>query len=240
MKGLLSAEFRKLRTTRSTWGLLAGMAAMVAVGVYSTVQESSAAELRKPLHEQQIILVLTYTRLFVLVLGVKAITDEFRHGTIIPTLLATPQRGRVVAAKVLTAATVGLAFTAVAAAVAVGLAFVLISAQGFDPNVTPADGRALAGLTLAGALWAALGVGIGAAIRHQVAAIVGPLFWLMFVEEMVASRLGRWASYLPTQAGFGLVSPSVRAGYFAAAVLAAWTALAWIVGTVEIRRRDIS
>lgn len=240
MKSLVIGELRKLRTTRSTWGLLAGMVAMVALGTYTTVSESTATELRDPLHEQQLMLILIYTRLFVLVLGVKAITDEFRHGTIIPTLLSTPQRGRVVAAKVLTVAVVGLAFTAVAAAVVAGLAFVLISAQGLDPNVTLADGRALAGLILAGALWAALGVGIGAAVRHQVAAIVGPVFWLMFVEDMVATRIGRWASYLPTQAGFGLVSPNVRAGYVAAAVLAAWTALAWAIGTVEIRRRDIS
>jgi ABC-2 type transport system permease protein len=240
MKRLVIAELKKLRTTRSTWGLLAGMVAMVALGVYTTVSESSAAELRKPLHDQQLMLVLIYTRLFVLVLGVKAITDEFRHGTIIPTLLATPQRGRVVAAKVLTVALAGLAFTVVAEAVTAGLAWALMSTEGVDPTVTLADGRAFAGLAVAGALWAAIGVGIGAAVRHQVAAIVGPVFWLMFVEDMVASRLGHWASYLPAQAGFGLVSPSVRAGYVPAMVLAAWAAVAWTFGTVEMRRRDIS
>lgn len=240
MKSLVIAELKKLRTTRSTWGLLAGMVAMVALGVYTTLSESSAAELRQPLHDQQLMLVLIHTRLFVLVIGVRTITDEFRHGTIIPTLLATPQRGRVVAAKVLTAALAGLAFSVVAEAVAAGLAWVLMSAEGVDPNVTSADTRALLGLAVAGALWAAIGVGVGAVVRHQVAAIVGPVFWLMFVEEMVASRLGHWASYLPAQAGFGLVSSSVRAGYVPAMVLAAWVAVVWTFGTLEMRRRDIS
>ena len=240
MRSLVTAELRKLRTTRSTWGLLAGMVAMVALGVYTTVSESSPAELRKPLHEQQLMLVLLYTRLFVLVLGVKVVTDEFRHGTIVPTLLATPQRGKLVAAKVLTVALAGLAFTVIAEAVTTGLAWALMSTEGVDPTITPADARALLGLAGAGALWAAIGAGIGAAVRHQVASIVGPVFWLVFVEEMVASRLGDWASYLPAQAGFGLMSPSVRAGYVPAMVLAAWAVAAWTFGTVEMRRRDIS
>jgi hypothetical protein len=74
MRDLMIAELKKLRTTRSTWGLLAGMLAMVVLGVATTVSESSSALLRKPLHEQQMMLVLIYTRLFVLVLGVKAVT----------------------------------------------------------------------------------------------------------------------------------------------------------------------
>ena len=239
MKSLVISELKKLRTTRSTWGLLSGMVAMVALGVYTTMTESSAAELRAPLHDQPLMLALVYTRLFVLVLGVKAITDEFRHGTIVPTLLATPQRGRVVAAKVLTLALAGLVFTLVAEAVAVGLAWALMSTEGVDPIVRVADARAFTGLAVAGALWAAIGVGIGAAVRHQVAAIVGPVFWLLVVEEMAASRLGHWAGYLPAQAGFGLVSPGVRAVYVPALVLAAWAAVAWTFGTVAMRRRDI-
>jgi ABC-2 type transport system permease protein len=240
MRDLMIAELKKLRTTRSTWGLLAGMLAMVVLGVATTVSESSSALLRKPLHEQQMMLVLIYTRLFVLVLGVKAVTDEFRHGTIVPTLLTTPQRGRVVAAKVLTLGLVGLVFTEIAAAVAAGLGIVLISAQGVDPSFNLVDARALGGLAVAGALWAAIGVGVGAVVRHQVAAIVAPVFWLMFIEEMVGGRLGRWAVYLPAQAGVGMTAPVARAGYVAAAVLASWALLAWTLGRAEMRRRDIS
>ncbi len=41
---------------------------------------------------------------FVLVLGVRAYTDEARHGSIVPTLLASPDRRRVVAAKLVVVA----------------------------------------------------------------------------------------------------------------------------------------
>lgn len=236
MRALVGSELRKLRTTRSSWGLLAGMLAMVAVGTTSIISESPAEELHKPLHEQPLMLMLTYTRLFVLVLGVKVATDEFRHGTAVPTFLATPRRCRVVAAKVLAAAAAGAVLSSAAVLLSLALASGLLPGQGGELVVTGAGWRSLGGLALAGGLWAALGAGVGAVVRHQVAAVVGPVVWVMFLEETVSGPLGQLAAYLPARAGTALaVIPSATA----ALILASWVAAAWFAASVVTARRDV-
>lgn len=225
MNALVKAELAKLRTTRSAWGLLLGMLGLVAIGTASVASESSAEVFADPFREQQFMLALHFTRLFVLVLGVKVVTDEFRYGTVVPTFLVTPRRSRVMAAKVVAAAVTGVVFTAVAAAFLVGLAALLVNGHGAGLTIARADVAVLGGVALSGGLWAAIGVGLGAVIRHQVAAVVGPVFWVMFGEELVAGRLGGLATYLPAQASV--------------AVLAAWALAVWIAGSAVVLRRDV-
>jgi ABC-2 type transport system permease protein len=240
MTDQIAAEIRKLRSTRSSYGLLAGMLAIVVLGVSATMGDSTAADLQRPLHEQ-FFMVRKFLVLFVLVLGIKSVTDEFRYGTVVPTLLATPQRRRVVAAKAMTLAFAGLVFTFVAEAFMHGLAVYLLDGKGVDAAFTSSDARSLASATLVGALWAVIGVGIATLVRHQVAAIVGAVFWVMFIEDIVAGRLGRWGNYLPANAGSDLsVFTSVRAATVAAALLGGWAAASWIAGSVAFRHRDVS
>jgi ABC-type transport system involved in multi-copper enzyme maturation permease subunit len=59
--------------------------------------------------------------LFAALLGAMSITGEIRHGTIRPTFLVTPWRGRVVAAKVCASMLTGAGFGLVAGAVAAGV-----------------------------------------------------------------------------------------------------------------------
>src|SRR6266498_5937792 len=59
--------------------------------------------------------------LFAALLGAMSITGEIRHGTIRPTFLVTPLRGRVVAAKVLASGLVGILFGLLAVGVALGV-----------------------------------------------------------------------------------------------------------------------
>jgi ABC-type transport system involved in multi-copper enzyme maturation permease subunit len=144
----------------------------------------------------------------------------------VPTFLATPRRWRVIAAKAGAAAVTGVVFTAIAVAFLLALAAVLMGGRGVDLAVTGADVRLLSGVVLAGGLWAVIGVGVGAFVRHQVAAVIGPVFWVMFVEELVAGRLGSAAAYLPAKAGM--------------AVLAVWAGVAWLAGSALVVRRDVT
>src|SRR5258708_29109749 len=77
--------------------------------------------------------------LFAALLGAMAITGEIRHGTIRPTLLATPQRGRVVAAKAICGLVTGMVFGAVATAAAAGAGSLFLHIRGVTVNAGAGD-----------------------------------------------------------------------------------------------------
>src|SRR5258708_3901398 len=102
MRNQIVSEIRKLRTTRSAWGLLIGSLGLVGLGVVGTLWESTPAILTAPLAAQSgTHVALSFTWVFVLILGLRTFTDEFRNGSIVPTLLADPHRRRVLSAKLI-------------------------------------------------------------------------------------------------------------------------------------------
>lgn len=200
MTALMRSEFRKLRTTRTIYGFLA---AMVLIGVV-TVIDAPQADATSEWNKQQFVFFTSFlTRVLILVVGIRIVTDEFRHGTIVPTALTTPGRLRVLIAKLSTAAIAGfaLATTAGIAMVATVLTVSELDGLRFDAGAI----RVLAGFVAAGALWAVLGVGIGTLVRSPVLAIVGGLIWLMGIEEMLKPNLGDLGDYLPGNAGLAMV-----------------------------------
>lgn len=121
----------------------------------------------------------------------------------------------------------------------VGLALTLSTTAGGTLQVSSTDVAAIAGLTAASALWAAIGVGVGALVRHQVAAIAGVIVWVLVVENLGASLMGDIGRYLPGQAAHGLAQLSdLLAVPLAAAVLTAYTAVAVIAAGIATARRD--
>src|SRR4029450_7993409 len=100
MNNQIASEFRKLTTTRSIYAMLAGLAAVVALGVVAIVTDGEPGALPAPLQQQAFLHVsLTIAPLFGLLLGLRSFTDEFRYGSIVPTLLANPVRRRGVGAQ---------------------------------------------------------------------------------------------------------------------------------------------
>src|SRR5688572_7307667 len=148
MKTLMRSEFLKLRTTRTVFYLPAGIVAISVVTVLDP--NATAATFDKPFNEQAFLLFTSMlTRLLIFVLGVRLITDEFRHGTIVPTLLASPRRGRVVAAKAVVAGLAGSVAGALAWTTMTTAASVVASSEG-------------ASLTLDATAWATFAGMIGA------------------------------------------------------------------------------
>src|SRR4051812_42961825 len=148
-----------------------------------------------------------------------------------------------VAVSMLAGAGVGLLAEALtAAAEAAGLV-----ARGVDVQLAAGDyARLLAGGALAGALFAAIGVGVGAMIRGQVPALVGLCMWLLFVEPLLLADVPDAAKYAP-EATAGAVAGAIQsqiadsliAPALGVVLLTAYAALAAGAGALLIARRDV-
>ena len=195
--------------------------------------------------------------LFAAVLGVTISSGEFRHQTATLTYLATPNRNRVLAAKVIAAAVAGAVFglAGYAAATAVGLAFV--ASHGYPVTIGAATfARYVAGHVVAGVLLGAAGAALGSLIRSQLAAVIGVFVWAIIVESVIGGLFTSVRPYLPytaattlagTKLGYAGFGPSraVSGGTplpFAAAT-ALLVGLAVLLAVVAARttvRRDIA
>lgn len=245
MKGMLKAEWLKLTTTRSFYGLIAGAIVVALLGALSTTGSAAVETLKGPLHEQSFWIVASMNiGLFALVLGIRSYTEEYRHRTIVHTLFADPHRRRSAVAKGIVSALAAALLAALATAVMSAAALALASAKGGGLEPSGADIEAAGGLLLASGLWALLGVGVGALVRHQVPAIVGGLLWMLVIENLGAGVLGDAGSFLPGRAGFA-VAGAVEAGellavHTGAALLGTYALAFWLVGLLATRHRDVA
>lgn len=240
MKRAVWAETLKLLTTRATFGFLLGA---VAINVMAFVApgENIIGELSKPLHEQQSVFLIGFLmRVLFLVLGIRAITDEWRYGTLTPSLLIVPTRRRFLVSKATAVAVIGTLIAAIGATAMVATSYAVAAANDVTFDIASDEMVTVVGMVTAGALWTAIGIGFGAVVKSQLLATVSGLVWLMAVEDAIRHRLGDLAAYLPGQAGLALgVAPSGRIGLRGASVLALYMVLLLIAGIVLLRRRDV-
>ena len=248
MKALFRAELLKQRSTRTGLGLFAAMLGLVVLAVLLHGFGLAAEDLGGT-HVQLMVLGRGefLAALFAALLGAMSITAEIRHGTIRATFLITPRRGRVVAAKVLVSSLVGTGFGLVAGAVAVAAGTAALRARGIDLQLDEGDYVLLVvGAAGAAALWAAIGVGVGALARNQVPTLIGICAWLLFVEGLlagdVADNLGDIGRLLPGAAA-AAVSGQDPGTLLAPAVglvlLALYAAAAALAGALALSRRDV-
>jgi ABC-type transport system involved in multi-copper enzyme maturation permease subunit len=241
MKDLIRSEALKLKTTRGALWLLLGA---VAINVFAVVApgENAIRDFARPLAEQQSwFIVTTLMRILLLVLGIRAITEEFRHGTITPTLLATPDRTRVVSAKAVAVSAAGGIIAVVATLAWLGSMAMVAELNMVTIHPIAESWRSLAGMALAGTAWPVVGLGVGLLVRSQAGAIVGGIVWLMALEEMLAGRLGDLGGFLPGRAGLlAALAPTGRALWLGAVSLLAYAVLAMVAGWASLDRRDIA
>jgi ABC-type transport system involved in multi-copper enzyme maturation permease subunit len=185
---------------------------------------------------------------FVLLLGIIAITGEFRHQTVTPTFLATPHRGRVVISKLVTYALAGIGYGIAVVLLAIAIALPWVSAKDIDislgDNGIPGT---LVGVVVGIAVYAVLGVGVGALIRNQIAAIVGALVYLFIVEGFVANlpTIRDYYKYFPGGANNALVGAeqpglSLLEPWQGGLLLVAYGVVFATAGTWFAVRRDVS
>jgi ABC-2 type transport system permease protein len=247
VKGLLRAELLKQRSTRTGAGLFAAMVGLVLLAVLLHSFGLPAKDLGGA-HLQLMVLGRGEFLgvLFAALLGAMSITAEIRHGTIRPTFLVSPRRGRVVAAKVLVGIVIGTGFGLVAGSVATAVGTAALRARGIDVQLEMRDYVLLVvGSAGAAALWAAIGVGVGALVRHQVPTLVGICAWLLFVEGLLAGDaggLGDLGRLLPGAAASAISGQdpgTLLAPALGLILLALYAAAAALGGSFAISRRDV-
>jgi ABC-2 type transport system permease protein len=178
---LLGSELFKMRTTRTFYGLVGGSLGLVLVIVILVTALVNFSASDHPLTD--LMNFAAFIQPFTLVIGILAITSEFRHGTITPSLLVVPHRVRLVLAKLGASVLVGLGLGIVTTVLVALIVKGIGSARDLD---TSGDTVSLVvGASLSIALWAALGVGIGSILRNQVGAIVGSLVYLFVLENLL-------------------------------------------------------
>ena len=244
MSALLEAELLKLRTTRTFVALVAAAVTLSLLVVVITLLLSdrlTSAEMRDTLTAD-------FTSLFILLLGVIGMTGEWRHRTITSTVLAAPDRMRLLAAKLLAYAAAGaLLSLAVTLATAI-VGAVLASTQGHESLEVSDMLDVLWRNVVVAALLGAFGVCIGAIVRNQVVAMIGLLFFAFIVEPLVlalAFDVGRFGPTVGAPAGVQdlpdftdgeeLLAPAA-----AALVMLAWIGVLFAAAAALLRGRDLT
>jgi ABC-type transport system involved in multi-copper enzyme maturation permease subunit len=244
MTDQLLSELRKMRSTRTNLGLLAGMVALILLTVILTGFITKAPELVDLENQYALLSTGTSAALFAALIGVMAITSEFRHGTIRPTFVVTPRRSRVIAAKVLASLLMGVLFGLVAIALSFGVGYTILSLRGIPLELDTGHILLLVFGTLAmTALWAELGVGIGAVIKNQVFAVIALIVWTGFIDNILRNVVPDIGRFTPVG-----VSDSITSGYedyllsppVAGLILVGYVAAFVVAGAVLVARRDVT
>lgn len=239
----LHAELVKLRSTRTTLGLGLGMLALVLLVSLLAGLTIPASDLAESGNQRTVIGAGQSATLFAALVGVLAITTEFRYGTIRSTLLVQPRRQLVVWTKVVAAVLAGALFGAIGEGVAFGVGRAVIS--GRDTPLVLGDRAQLQlglGTVAVAALWAGIGVGVGAIVRHQVGAIVGLLAWVFVAESLLFSLVPSVGRYAPGPAGRPLAGDSAAHLLTPTAgglLLLAYVVVLGAVGAALTLRRDV-
>jgi hypothetical protein len=152
----------------------------------------------------------------------------------------------VIAAKLIAYPLAGIAFTLTTLAVAATVAAGWLTVKGMTPSLFDARlGWILAVALLSAGLCGLVGVGVGALVRNQVAALVGTLVWVLVVEGLLVSLLNApsLAKWLPSAAAAAMISSPGGAHLSrlgGTLLFAAYGLALALVGTRLVVRRDIT
>ena len=246
MTALVRAELLKLRTTRTIYGYLLLLVALSALRAVAQATTAHIFDLEDPGYQRDLLSQSVAAPLTALLLGILSVTVEWRHGTITRTLLVSPRRSRVLAAKEANAFLLGIALAVIGLAVTISVAAPILSRDG-SPFVV--DGPFLVrigDIVLASALWGALGVGVGALIQHQAGALVGTILWIVVVESL-ADPLLQWvgvpgiADVLPRHALDALAGHEEGLSPAAGGIVGLVYVVAFaLLAFARVRRQDIT
>lgn len=245
MSALLQAELLKLRTTRTFVALVAAALALsLLVVVLVSILGDNFTE-----DDARNLFTTDFTALFIILLGVIGMAGEWRHRTITSTVLAAPDRIRLLGAKMLSYAAAGALLSLIVTLTIMLVGTIILSLR---------DQQTAAFADLLDVLWrnlvvaalvGALGVGIGALVRNQVAAIIGVLFAAFVLEPTLIGLAADYGRFGPTQgAPGGIIGASgfdggdgdyLLAPGWAVLVMLGWIGAFFSAAAVRLRSGDL-
>ena len=244
MIGQVNAELLKIRSTRTTVGIVLGMIALILLFSLLSGLLTKPPNLMSTEDQRGLLGVGSTAGVFSALAGIMLVTSEYRFGTIRPTFLFTPRRSRVIGAKLAAGVLAGIVFGIIGEGLGFGIGYASLSGRGIDYALSAGQTTLLVLGTLAGvALWGALGVGLGVIVRNQVAAIIGLLAWGFIAENLLFAfvpSVGRFAPVHAQDALMGLTSNHLLPAAAGAAVLVAWAVALAVAGTALAARRDVN
>jgi ABC-2 type transport system permease protein len=273
---LVRSEFLKIRTTNVWWLFVLGTFGLWAVSFFFNAlqahfvlnppaegidpdQAATFAAMAKPAAMTAFLATSGqfFGLMFVLLLGILTVTNEFYHQTATTTFLATPHRTAVIVAKTAAASVFGVVLWTLTTALSIAGTVIFLNIEGAEIALgDSAVIRAILLNLLAFGLWALIGVGFGVLIRSQIGATVTALVIYLvgtIAVSIIVQLLFLWLKQdwirqiqwgMPSIASGLLVSgvdlPDQPHYWVGGLVLLAWAAVTGIIGTMITRTRDIS
>jgi ABC-2 type transport system permease protein len=240
----IRAELLKIRSTRTTLGLILGMIALILLFTLLTGLLTHPGGLASKEDQRQLLSLGSLADVFSALAGVLLVTSEYRFGTIRPTILFNPERSHVLAAKVVAGALAGLAFGVLAEAVGWAIGYAILDGRGITVVLSSGDILLLTLGGLAGAaLWGAIGAGLGAIIHHQVGGVITLLAGGLVVDDLLFGLVPSVGRFTPTRATDALTG--LRVDHLVSPGAGAITLIAWVgalaaAGIVLSARQDIN
>jgi hypothetical protein len=214
MIGVLKSELFKLRTTRAT--KIVVLSAILLPAIIFTLTSIFAFD-KGEIGESLIAMVSNFiplTALLIGVVGVLCSTQEYSQGTIRITLVATPNRLKVLLAKMLTMVTVSVCSAAVLLVLCLIPSRFILQSRDVTFDVIGQDIRILFSAFILMVLIGQLGLSLGLIFKSSPGAISALLIWPTLLEGMVFGLLSlafkdtNMFKFAPVQGnGFQLVSP---------------------------------
>jgi ABC-2 type transport system permease protein len=174
------------------------------------------------------------TALVLIPLGVLSTAGEWSHRTVQTTFLQVPNRTKVMGAKIAAVALMGALLSAIA--IAASAAVLAVGPVG-DPSWAGVP-MAMAVGVAAGAAFAVIGAGVGAAMANTPAAlttlyltVLGVMPALRMIEPAIAEKLDPTDAVLQLAIGNGGTSQTLT--------LVGWVVVTTVVGTIVTRRRAV-
>ena len=238
------AELLKIRTTRTTLGLLLGMIALILLfGLLSGLLTKAPHLLTKD-DQRAVLGIGGFDGVFSALIGVLLVTSEYRFGTIRPTFLFAPRRSRVVGAKLAASMLAAVVFGIVGEGLGYALGYITLTARGIHIVLNGGDITLLLLGSLAGIiLWAGIGVAVATIVRNQVGTIIGLLAWGFIVQSLLFAfvpSVGRLTPGEAQNALTGLTTQHLLSPAAGAATLIAWVAALMLAALTLTARRDVT